>query len=87
MNEKRWSACSCCRLEDGCLYVVGGYNDLNGGALNICERFDPRNGKWTKIASMGQKRCGAAIAVLQDGNIYVVGGTNEKMAPLATSEW
>jgi len=86
MHERRWSACSCSRKEDGCLYVVGGYDESSGGALATCERYDPRAGQWMKIASMGQKRCGAAGAVLDDGNIYIVGGINEKMAQLATSE-
>lgn len=87
MHERRWSACCCSRAEDGCIYVVGGYDESNGGALASCERFDPRSGQWTQIATMGQKRCGAALAVLEDGNLYVVGGTNEKMAQLATCEW
>ena len=71
----------------GKIYVVGGFDGAN--QLRSVERFNPRTGRWKKVAwatnrregrncklqvrSMGTARSGVAAAAL-DGSLFVVGG-------------
>jgi len=54
----------------GHLYAIGGNDGTS--SLDKCECYDPFKNKWTDVASMGNKRAGAGVGVL-DGYIYAVG--------------
>jgi len=45
-------------------------------------RYDPKENKWSKVASMNTRRLGVAVAVL-GGYLYAVGGSDGQM-PLNT---
>jgi kelch-like protein 20 len=47
---------------DGMLYAVGGQDGVS--CLNVVERFDPQANRWTKVAPMGTRRLGVAVAVV-----------------------
>jgi kelch-like protein 20 len=65
---------------DGYLYAVGGQDGVS--CLNYVERYDPKENKWSKVASMNTRRLGVAVAVL-GGYLYAVGGSDGQM-PLNT---
>ena len=46
------------------------------------DRYDPATQRWTRVASMGTKRLGVAVAVL-DGFLYAIGGSDGQ-SPLNT---
>lgn len=50
----------------------------------ICSfaRYDPKENKWTRVASMSTRRLGVAVAVL-GGFLYAVGGS-DGTSPLNT---
>jgi hypothetical protein len=50
----------------------------------ISFRFDPKENKWTKVASMMTRRLGVAVAVLS-GHLYAIGGSDGQ-CPLNTVE-
>jgi kelch-like protein 20 len=52
--------------------------------LNHVERYDPKENKWTKVASMMTRRLGVAVAVL-NGYLYAIGGSDGQ-CPLNTVE-
>ncbi|KAM5294167.1 kelch-like protein 20 isoform 3-T3 [Glossophaga mutica] len=66
----------------GFLYAVGGQDGVS--CLNIVERYDPKENKWTRVASMSTRRLGVAVAVL-GGFLYAVGGS-DGTSPLNTVE-
>ncbi|KPP67528.1 kelch-like protein 20-like [Scleropages formosus] len=66
----------------GYLYAVGGQDGVS--CLNIVERYDPKENKWTRVASMSTRRLGVAVAVL-GGFLYAVGGS-DGTSPLNTVE-
>lgn len=45
-------------------------------------RYDPKENKWTRVASMSTRRLGVAVAVL-GGFLYAVGGS-DGTSPLNT---
>ena len=45
-------------------------------------RYDPSTQRWTRVTSMGTKRLGVAVAVL-DGFLYAIGGSDGQ-CPLNT---
>ncbi len=47
-----------------------------------CNRYDPKENKWTRVASMSTRRLGVAVAVL-GGFLYAVGGS-DGTSPLNT---
>lgn len=47
----------------------------------VC-RYDPKENKWTRVASMSTRRLGVAVAVL-GGFLYAVGGS-DGTSPLNT---
>lgn len=56
-------------------------------AFHICPvapvcRYDPKENKWTRVASMSTRRLGVAVAVL-GGFLYAVGGS-DGTSPLNT---
>jgi kelch-like protein 8 len=53
------------------LFKIGGFDD--NASLDTCERFDPRSGKWTPVASLSCPRGGVGVAAL-GGRLYAVGG-------------
>lgn len=50
--------------------------------LLIFHRYDPKENKWTRVASMSTRRLGVAVAVL-GGFLYAVGGS-DGTSPLNT---
>lgn len=42
---------------------------------SVCCRYDPKENKWTKVASMMTRRLGVAVAVL-NGYLYAIGGSD-----------
>lgn len=48
------------------------------------KRYDPSIQRWIRVASMGTKRLGVAVAVL-DGYLYAIGGSDGQ-CPLSTVE-
>ena len=67
---------------DGFLYAVGGQDGVS--CLNHVERYDPKENKWTKVASMMTRRLGVAVAVL-NGYLYAIGGSDGQ-SPLNSVE-
>lgn len=52
--------------------------------FDFLSRYDPKENKWSKVASMNTRRLGVAVAVL-GGYLYAVGGSDGQM-PLNTVE-
>lgn len=50
--------------------------------LSPLSRYDPKENKWTRVASMSTRRLGVAVAVL-GGFLYAVGGS-DGTSPLNT---
>lgn len=48
----------------------------------LVQRYDPKENKWTRVASMSTRRLGVAVAVL-GGFLYAVGGS-DGTSPLNT---
>ena len=48
----------------------------------LVSRYDPSLQRWLRVASMGTKRLGVAVAVL-DGYLYAIGGSDGQ-SPLST---
>lgn len=48
----------------------------------MLHRYDPKENKWTRVASMSTRRLGVAVAVL-GGFLYAVGGS-DGTSPLNT---
>lgn len=61
---------------------MGGQDGVS--CLNFVERYDAEKNRWTKVAPMGSKRLGVAVAVL-GGNLYAMGGS-DGTSPLNTVE-
>ena len=72
---------------DGMLYVIGGQtkHDNCYNHLASVEKYDPARDTWTAVASMGTKRYGLGVAVL-DGMLYAVGGFDEHDNKFASVE-
>ena len=64
------------------MYAVGGQDGVS--CLNIVERYDPKENRWTRVAPMSTRRLGVAVAVL-NGYLYAVGGS-DGTSPLNTVE-
>lgn len=61
------------------------FEDVNASLnFGICSfaRYDPKENKWTRVASMSTRRLGVAVAVL-GGFLYAVGGS-DGTSPLNT---
>jgi len=72
----RRAGCSAALLPDGCLLVVGGYDErgIVEGLLSTCEVFDPAGQRWSiDAAELSQPRWGHGCAPLR-GLIFTVGG-------------
>lgn len=54
---------------------------LSSGVYSFA-RYDPKENKWTRVASMSTRRLGVAVAVL-GGFLYAVGGS-DGTSPLNT---
>lgn len=50
--------------------------------FSLSFRYDPKENKWTRVASMSTRRLGVAVAVL-GGFLYAVGGS-DGTSPLNT---
>ncbi|EFX61083.1 hypothetical protein DAPPUDRAFT_70198, partial [Daphnia pulex] len=66
----------------GYLYDVGGQDGVS--CLNYVERYDPKENKWSEVASMNTRRLVVAVAVL-GGFLYAVSGSDDQI-PLNTME-
>lgn len=51
---------------------------------SLSRRYDPKENKWTRVASMSTRRLGVAVAVL-GGFLYAVGGS-DGTSPLNTGQ-
>ncbi|MER5335718.1 kelch repeat-containing protein [Micromonospora sp. NPDC002717] len=60
----------------GKLYVVGGWADTGGTAMDV-EVFDPATGAWSKAAPNPEPLAASAAAVVDD-KLYVVGGCDDR---------
>jgi len=58
----------------GMLYAVGGRKDKS--PLDCVERYDDATKKCTEVSSLGSKRYGAGVAVME-GMLYVLGGRDD----------
>ncbi|MGW9432768.1 Kelch repeat-containing protein [Streptomyces decoyicus] len=60
---------------DDKIYAIGGYGaSANKGPVATAEVYDPRTGKWSRLASMPSPLGQTAGATGLDGRIYVFGG-------------
>ena len=64
------------------MYAVGGQDGVS--CLNIVEKYDPRENRWARVASMSTRRLGVGVAVLDDA-LYAIGGS-DGTSPLNTVE-
>ena len=71
-----------CNFFSSHMYAVGGQDGVS--CLNIVERYDPKENRWTRVAPMSTRRLGVAVAVLS-GYLYAVGGS-DGTSPLNTVE-
>ncbi|XGW14750.1 hypothetical protein V3C99_000767 [Haemonchus contortus] len=55
------------------IYAVGGYDGYIGRTLNIVERYDVRQNKWTSVVPTRSRRARLSVSVL-GGCLYAVGG-------------
>lgn len=60
-------------------YVIAVCNNIS---IFDFSRYDPKENKWTRVASMSTRRLGVAVAVL-GGFLYAVGGS-DGTSPLNT---
>lgn len=67
----------------GLKFPLGG--DLIRYLLFFFLRYDPKENKWTRVASMSTRRLGVAVAVL-GGFLYAVGGS-DGTSPLNTGKY
>jgi N-acetylneuraminic acid mutarotase len=81
-------------LGDDSVVVVGGRSNASQGgqgpgvSLDAVERFEPKTGAWTKVASMSEERQRAGIAVLSDGRTVVaVGGQTATSSTNYAETW
>ncbi len=61
--------------NNGLFIVTGGFSDLSHVALNACEKYDWRQAKWSRIASMACTRAHHGSVLFQD-KVIVLGGHN-----------
>src|SRR3954453_11036938 len=54
----------------GYIYVAGGASTVGGESVTTVQRFDPRSGTWSEVASLPTAARGAAGAYA-DGKIYL----------------
>ena len=94
LSNKRWCRCSrwlslrCGRTgwdlvsqSRGKVSCLRRLNDLARTRVRSF-RYDPTVQRWIRITSMGTKRLGVAVAVL-DGHLYAIGGSDGQ-SPLNT---
>ena len=65
------------KLEDGRVFVCGGYNppDVSSyNMLNNCEIYSPNNDTWIEVDSMSYRRVEPELVRLLDGRILIIGG-------------
>jgi N-acetylneuraminic acid mutarotase len=55
------------------IYVIGGVDYRNGGAVNTVEIYDPLKNEWTDGAPLPEPRA-AHIAEIVNGTIYAISG-------------
>ena len=81
----------CAVADDSYLYAIGGFDDANG-ALDIVERFDPRNNTWDKLPSTLEKRAAASGVIIKQ-KLFLFGGVESsactpcEMYDPVTSVW
>ena len=69
------------------IYVVGGTTDLhNTDQTSWVDRYDPKTGKWKKLADAPRNR-GHFHAGICNGKIYAVGGSNPSRKSIGTAGW
>ena len=59
------------------LYVLGGENYDDGGAVRSVEAFDPEANSWITVADMNEARA-RFWSVTYNGLLYVMGGTRRE---------
>lgn len=64
------------------MYAVGGQDGVS--CLNIVEKYDPSENRWSRVAPMSTRRLGVGVAVL-DMFLYAIGGS-DGTSPLSTVE-
>jgi N-acetylneuraminic acid mutarotase len=69
----------------GKIYLIGGYNDAEGGQLSQVEIYDPATDSWTKGAKLPSARSNAGTAACAD-QIVVFGGYAPTFSP-RSSVW
>jgi hypothetical protein len=74
MNRKRYCH-SATVLQDGRVFVAGGYNDEEA-YLPYCEIYDPGTDTWTDADPMSMSRMYHTAFLLEDGRVFVAGGKN-----------
>lgn len=70
-------------LKDGRVLVIGGVSEA--GVSAVASVYDPTDGTWITVGSLGEARVGGEAILLDDGRVLVVTGFG-KLAPLATAE-
>lgn len=64
---------------NGCIYVIGGSDDLLREGLKTVEKYNPFNNKWEVVSPLRVGRGALGVAKL-DGKIYACGGANFNFA-------
>ena len=70
-------------LTDGRVLIIGGIT--SSGVTDAASVYNPTDGSWSAVTSLGAPRLGAEAIVLDDGRVLVVTGTGT-FAPLASAE-
>jgi hypothetical protein len=67
-------------LEDGRVLVAGGTSGSSplSPGLSTAEVYDPADGTWESVASMGEPRWGHSAVLLADHTVLVSGGTTTR---------
>ncbi len=63
-------------LQDGRIFVAGGWTLSNSNPTNTCEIYDPASGTWEYTASMARTRTQFEAITLPNGKVLILGGTD-----------
>jgi hypothetical protein len=64
-------------LENGKIFVAGGYNGFSGTVLSSAELYDPDTGRWTATGAMAAARSEHTATLLPNGKVLIAGGNDK----------
>ncbi len=59
------------------IYAIGGFNLVDGGAIDAVERYDLENKEWYPLAPLNYRRLNCSACMVGTNHIFVFGGRNE----------